>query len=239
MRTAPAGPILPLACGPLTTPWPKPETPKGERRYGPFKVAYDATFRDLRRELDVISARDVEAEFDMAPTRFRRMDSLPYADGVVQSPRVLVSFRRGEERLVFACDTYTTWLANLRAISLTLTALRAVERYGASEGAQYRGFRRLPGAGQSGTGQGTGQPEPLMMTPGQAARVVADVVYAEMPERVRVAYASLFAREKAVVAAAIRDVLKRLHPDSGNGDREAFERVMLAKRVLEAAHAAG
>jgi hypothetical protein len=51
------------------------------------------------------------------------------------------------ERLVFATDAYEDWQHNVRAIALTLEALRAVDRYGTTGGRQYAGFRQLTAGG--------------------------------------------------------------------------------------------
>jgi len=61
-----------------------------------------------------------------------------------KSPGVVLFFNGKHGEIAMPCDTYDSWTANLRALSLTLTALRAVDRYGASKsGEQYRGWQQL------------------------------------------------------------------------------------------------
>lgn len=47
------------------------------------------------------------------------------------------------QRVVLATDAYELWQHNVRAIALSLKALRDMERYGATQGRQYAGFRQL------------------------------------------------------------------------------------------------
>lgn len=54
---------------------------------------------------------------------------------------------REHGRAVFATDQYEKWEHNVRAIALTLEALRAVDRYGATQGRQYAGFMQQLTAG--------------------------------------------------------------------------------------------
>jgi hypothetical protein len=221
-----------LQCTTLVTTWPKKETPQHLRRTAPFSANYDTLWRDLDRELDYLRARDAVAEFDMPTTSFRRLDTRPFADAPRRTPKVLLYFQKGDlGRLVFACDKYLTWSGNLRAISLTLTALRAVDRYEATSGEQYKGFRALPPGGGSNDGAA---PEPPM-TAEDAARalVEADPVSRSMPAE---AIASLTANVLAhshIARIMAGTALKATHPDSGTGG-EPFHRVQRAREVLTA-----
>lgn len=59
-------------------------------------------------------------------------------------PGVELSFKSREHgQLTYATDQFTEWQDNVRAIALSLEALRAVERYGVSKGRQYTGFALL------------------------------------------------------------------------------------------------
>lgn len=56
-------------------------------------------------------------------------------------PALYIEFDCTYGRLQIPCDTYCDWWANLRAIYLTLVALRAVSRHQVTiHGEQYRGF---------------------------------------------------------------------------------------------------
>lgn len=127
--------------------------PKTERRsYSKFSTNYETTLDELRRELDAIGAhRHGAAVLQIVTTRGNlRRDGLLRAGAKIEHPGVALSFVSDHGPLTFHCDRYhvystsrqgPAWQHNLRAIVLTLEALRAVDRYGAvSSGQQYRGF---------------------------------------------------------------------------------------------------
>jgi len=95
----------------------------------------------LERELDHLGARDVVIQIAV-DRRDIRNDGWPKASCRPAQPGVVLTFTRGGTPLQFACDTFTGWESKLRAIGLTLEALRAVDRYGrAQSGEQYRATR--------------------------------------------------------------------------------------------------
>lgn len=82
-----------------------------------------------------------------------RRDGLPLASATEpQDPGVAVYFERrvGEAWVPFvvACDTYERVKANLRAVGLTVEALRSIARHGATEMLEqaFTGFAALPPA---------------------------------------------------------------------------------------------
>lgn len=125
--------------------WPHTQT-RGRKR-SPFKAGMNKVNQDLRTELAHIGTKGtvwIEAGFR---AEHIRNDGLPRADAPRPSfPGVVVyapETKKGPMR--FASDTYTDWQGNLRGITLTLTALRAVARYGAvRDNEQYKGFAALP-----------------------------------------------------------------------------------------------
>jgi len=127
--------------------------PRTEGRvYSKFKAGYEVTLDELRRELDAVGAyRHGKAVLQIVTTRGNlRRDGLLRAGAKVEHPGVALSFVSDHGPLTFHCDRYhvysssvqgPAWQSNLRAIVLTLEALRAVERHGAVQsGQQYRGF---------------------------------------------------------------------------------------------------
>ena len=115
------------------------------------------------------------------------------------------------------CDTFDDWEDNLRAIALSLGALRAVDRYGVTKsGEQYRGFAQLPPPGQS---------EPSLDAEA-AARVLAS--HALIP-------AAEILRNRSDYDLALRRAQRAAHPDAG-GNHDAFVRVQQAKDVLDRHH---
>lgn len=126
--------------------------PNEGRKASPFRATYSDTEALLRDELRMLGARDAVIEVDLDERDIRR-DGLPYARSSPRSPAVAVSFvgRWGPMRL--ACDRFTDWRHNLRAIALGLGDLRRIDRYGLGRsGEQYVGWVQI-GAGSSSTVQ--------------------------------------------------------------------------------------
>lgn len=76
-----------------------------------------------------------------------RSDGLPRADrGEPSDPGVAVYFKLDGRDLSFACDSYVHVRDNLRALALTIEALRGIQRWGASDlmDRAFRGFAALP-----------------------------------------------------------------------------------------------
>jgi len=198
--------------------WPSQLTPNDERRSRHrFQATWTSTINLLTYELRMLDAWDIVIQLDLTE-RDIRLDGLPRAHAQPGHPGIILAFEAPRVGPVqFACDTYDHWHGNLRAVALTLQALRAVERYGAAKtGEQYRGWAQLP------------PPAPTNghMTVEQAARFIAE--QAGWPEEwfyVRDNVAET--RRDAYLAAA-----QRLHPDSG-GSHEAFTRLQEAKCVLD------
>jgi hypothetical protein len=121
--------------------------------------------------------------------------------------------------MLYRCDTYTApysfqgphWQHNVRAIAKTLEALRAVDRYGATEtGQQYAGFKALP-AGRA-------------MPSSHMTRADAEELLWTVSGLGRDHKWSAQARWKKARALA--------HPDRHDGDRTLWDQVEQAARVL-------
>src|SRR5574340_172163 len=116
--------------------WPyKPTQP---RQYSRFETSYPRTLGLLEREVAFLGGREIVMgvglnEYDI------RQDGQPRANARSRiHPGVEISFNSSDHgRLAYATDQYTEWQANVRAIALSLEALRAVERWGVSKGRQY------------------------------------------------------------------------------------------------------
>jgi len=107
---------------------------------------YEAA-KEVLAELERLGASHVVIT-SLLPTRH---DGLPYSDGRAEDPGVAVwCVYRGHER-VFACDQWTTHGENLRAIALSIEALRGLQRWGMADVADraFAGFAALPaGSGE-------------------------------------------------------------------------------------------
>jgi hypothetical protein len=124
--------------------WPGAETPDHARTWSQFSASLGSTLATLAKELRALDARNVALCIDLRE-RDIRLDGLPRADARPLTPRVLLAFDSKWGPLQYATDVYRSWEENLRAIALSMEALRAVDRYGVSKrGEQYRGWKALP-----------------------------------------------------------------------------------------------
>lgn len=141
-----------LQIGPLG-PWPgaKP-TPVALRVASPFRANLTSTLKVLEREIYHLAetrAQQQSAELLVAilPGGFRK-DGRPRADARTEHSGVVFSMDTRHGYLSYPSDRYLTWEDNLRAIALSLEALRKVDRYGVTaHGEQYRGFLALEASG--------------------------------------------------------------------------------------------
>jgi hypothetical protein len=113
-------------------------------RRSAFQATLRSTLRTLATELRALEARHVVLELDVRE-RDIRVDGYPKANAVTASPVVVISFDSKHGPLRYATGEYDDWRDNLRAIALSMSALRTVDRYGvAKRGEQYRGWKALP-----------------------------------------------------------------------------------------------
>jgi hypothetical protein len=183
-----------------------------------FRAAWSDTLDLLGRETENLGARMVVLQVDVTEAEIRR-DGMLRANAKAGFPGVRVSFESRHGPLTYATDRFDGWQDNIRAVALSLQALRAVDRYGVSgSGEQYRGWTAL-------------EAEPhIGMTVEQAAEFIAahagaDFISADV-------FASPEWRAKAFRAAA-----RKLHPDYG-GDPEQFRRLTEARALLDQAESA-
>ena len=138
---------------PLTWPEKQTRTPYNLRRHGRFKVTLGQARDELVRELGLLGAKDVTVSTNV-PTR---KDGLPYSDArEPDDPGVAVYFDREvgdnypKKRVPFvvACDSYNKVTQNIRAVGITIEALRTIQRHGATEMLEqaFTGFAALPPA---------------------------------------------------------------------------------------------
>lgn len=185
----------------------------------PFRAGWEDTLKVLGKELDHLRARDVVLELDLTEGMIRN-DGLPRADAKIETPAVALAFESKHGPLIYRCDRYvgrwygsTDWHHNVRAIALTLEALRAVERYGAtSTGQQYTGWKAL--------GSTPFAPTVEAMTEDDAWARLADLI------GVPVANARVDSRRTVDRAA------RAAHPDTG-GSEQLWASYEAARKVLD------
>ena len=175
-------------------------------------MTYARMLDDLERELKHLGARDIVIQ-----AYFRREDIRN--DGWPRSsapkptdPGVIVGFAKSKgEEISFPCDTYLTYESNLRAISLTLSALRAIDRYGVTQhGEQYKGWAKLP-------------PAPDRMKVEDAVQFI-------------VLHTGIFPSNRDLLQDAYRAAARKLHPDTANGSDGQFILLGKAKATIEEAN---
>jgi len=108
-----------------------------------FSAAWMRTVEMLWTELRALDAKAIALELDVEE-RDLRLDGFPRADAHVGSS-VRLSFTSKWGPLRYETAEFDSWQDNIRAIALSMEALRAVDRYGVSKrGEQYRGWRAIP-----------------------------------------------------------------------------------------------
>lgn len=230
-------------------PWPQAETKP--RKAPQFSATWGDTMDLIQRELRFLGAKRVVIEAGFRE-RDIRLDGWPRADArTPEFPGVILSFESKFGPLRYLTDAFTNgsvfvsgrqarargsdkaftmevlgWHANLRAIALSLEALRSVDRYGVSRrGEQYTGWNALP----------PGMPMGRAMTVEEALETLAaeavDAGYTAEDLAVELDPES----DQTWITTAYRIAVKRLHPDTGTAvDLDAFRRVQQAHEVIEA-----
>lgn len=187
-----------------------PGTPTKHREQGRFSAPYSATLTLLEKELEKIGARNITIYLSL-PAHQIRQDGLPYAKAKPSAPGVLLTWEMRHKGTwaprSIACDQSMNWQENLRAIALTLEALRAVSRWGAlSSGEQYEGCAALP----------------------------AETAGATDPAAILGRYAGVTAAEAAADPdRAYREALRRVRVPDHGGDEAEFKVVTAAYEALK------
>lgn len=210
----------PRTAEPKRSPFRRPgrlvNTATGTTWGGGGPMPFSDTLSFLKRELYHLDARDINIEADFRE-RDIRQDGWPRSGARPTSPGVILAFSSKHGPLQYACDTYDSWEANLRAIASTLEALRAVDRWGATQRhEQYQGFKKLPAS--------TG--------PTMTAVVAAQHIAKWHPhiEARDVLNDPDLAKRMARVAKAAS------HPDRNQGARKEWDTVETALAVLSSHH---
>lgn len=166
---------------------------------------YEAA-KELMRELDRNHASHIVIT-SMLPTRH---DGLPYSDGRHEDPGVAVWCVLHAQERVFACDAWLTAGENMRAIELSLEAMRGLDRWGVADAAEraFAGFAALPpGASSSVEAAPVKRPWREVLL-GKLAEVFDALAQEEKLDIVRMRY---------------RGLIKQHHPDRGGDTATAAE----------------
>jgi hypothetical protein len=188
-------------------------TPPEERAPSRFFHGFSAALSSLRNELRMLGAANMVITSDLPVRR----DGMPYAEGRRGTdPGIAVWFVHGGHEHVMACDKYISIADNLRALALSIGALRGLERWGASDmmARAFRGFSALP--------------------PGQAERAHwRHVLGISLPNVPPDATADQRRDILDTVRASYRTLIKLAHTDVGGTNDRAVE-LNLAMEEAEA-----
>ncbi len=198
--------------------WPQEPTPAYKRKGGTFKVTHDKLLADLSRELSHLGVSRAYIQADVEEKDIRISDGQLRSSASPKTPRVIIAAQTKHGPLQMACDTYSHWKANMRAITLSLAALRAVTRYGVLKtGEQYRGLKQLA----SGSGP---------INSDEAATFIAAVIGNAFTK-------SAILMSPQVYSQAYRAAVRKLHPDANGGAHsEAWHHLDAAKAILDNKH---
>lgn len=195
---------------PLGT-WLEPVTAERAWR-GRFRAAWTDTLDLLAKETDHLGAGLVVIQVDVTEGDLR-LDGMLRANAKVGFPGIRVSFESKHGPLTYATDAYDHWQANVRAVALSLQALRAVDRYGvSSRGEQYKGWRQLES-----------EPARTTLTPDAAATLLSE----EGGISVQSVRDDPELRERAFKRAS-----RKHHPDLPGGNADFFRLLVEARDLL-------
>lgn len=196
-----------------------PKPPKGGRRKSTFSASWTKTLNDLEREMEHLKARDIVIEAETTRDQIRN-DGWPYSNARM-GPTVAISFASVHGPMRYECGTFNHWQDNLRSIGLTLAALRAVDRYGATTSAeQYRGFAALPPPSAA-----------EFRSKDDAARFVWITAGWPSEELERLQFRRCI-DDADVLRKVYRDAATKAHPDAG-GAPGVMEKLNRAKAFIE------
>lgn len=193
---------------PLQWPVGRPRTPEHQKRWGNLNKMPSGRIRQLL--VSELRKMDVN-DYVISSNLVVRRDGMPYANQAKpEDTGVVLYFTRKGQDIAIACDAWWSLDANLRAIGLTIEAIRGMERWGTEEMVDraFTGFAALP--------------ESVIVTP-----------YTKRPwhEVLEV----LPTASMDVIQGAYNRLLHRHHPDKG-GDPMDFQELQDAYKQAKEAH---
>lgn len=178
---------------PLEWPTGWPRTPRGKAKPSKYLVTPEKAMTEMLRSAKLFGASNVVLSTNVPI----RKDGLPYTG--VRPPEdagvALYWIDRKRQARVIACDQYSKVHENMRAIGLTLDALRSIERNGASQ--------------------------ILERTIGAFAALPASTAPAKRTWRDVFGWSVLKQFDAALLDARYRELARERHPDTG-GSNDAF-----------------
>lgn len=140
----------PTEAFPLCWPPRRKRTDRWHRQAGRFKTAFARARDHIVAEVSRLGGKQTIISTDIE----LRRDGLPYATfKTPEDSGVAVYFTYKGKQMCFACDRYKAAEYNMHAISLTISALRGIARWGTGDMMEsaFSGFAALPAPGQAQT----------------------------------------------------------------------------------------
>lgn len=128
--------------------WPAHRPRAKYRQRGRFKTAFAKARDHIIAEIQRLGGRQAIISTNIE----LRRDGLPYATfKTPDDPGVAVYFQYKGKQMCFACDRYSGVEDNMHAISLTISALRGIARWGTGDMMEsaFSGFTALPAPGDT------------------------------------------------------------------------------------------
>lgn len=109
---------------------------------GTWKQDSERIRNDLLLELERLNVDDVIISTNARTNAF----GTPRLDERPSDPGVAIYFTRKKKRLCFACDRWDSIRLNMKAITMSIEAIRGLERFGAADMVEraFTGFAQLP-----------------------------------------------------------------------------------------------
>lgn len=192
---------------PLQWPVGRTRTEKYVRKYGQLNKMPASRIRQLLG--DELRKMGVSGYIISSNVAMRR-DGLPYAgQGSPEDPGIVLYFTRKGLDIAISCDAWHTVDANLRAIGLTIEAIRGMERWGTEEmiDRAFTGFKALP--------------ESVIVTP-YTARNWWEILQVSQNA------------DLDIIEAAYKKMLHKTHPDKGGSEVAFMEALEAFKQAKEA-----
>lgn len=185
--------------------------PRERKRTSKFSVTFHQAIDAIAAELEDRIGVDDWRLSTTAP--HRKDDGLPYANASPDDPSVVVRWSMDGNQYAVACDHYTDWRDNARAIGLYIAEKRKMQDRPVTTGQSEFATAELPPADEDAV---AAPPAPSSNEPDRAPHEVLGV----SPDA-----------SDTVVKGAARALLKADHPDL-NGDGDDLQTIKWARDAM-------
>jgi hypothetical protein len=134
--------------------WPGKKTESWAQKRAVFRSTFQQTLDLMDRELRMLGAKEILIQAYCGQEDIRLSDGWLKSSARPKQPGIILTFKKKDGRILsMPCDRFNKYEDNLRAIALSLEALRSVDRYGVTQtGEQYKGWEALPPPGAQAVG---------------------------------------------------------------------------------------